>query len=105
VASVSDWREWDYPPTKRPRMRPEIIVGEYRVIETRRHRPALSFGWAMFITAIAVLIVLRFAWKPLLMAAVLLGVVTSPATALGVIVGLVILGAAWLQSRLSGRPF
>jgi hypothetical protein len=50
---------------------------------------------------VAALIVLRFAWKPIVMGFVLVGV-TSSATALAVILGVVIVGAASLQAKLSG---
>jgi zinc transporter ZupT len=64
----------------------------------------LSYGWSLFIVGIAALIVLRFAWAPMVMAFVLAGV-TSPTTMLGAIIGLAILMAASLHAKLNGRPF
>jgi hypothetical protein len=48
--------------------------------------------------------VLRFFWPAVLMAFVLVGV-TSPSVMAGLIGVLVILGAASLHARLSGRQF
>ena len=58
----------------------------------------------VMIVGVAALIVLRFAWKPIVTGFVLLGV-TSVSTMAGVVIGLILLGAASLHSRLSGRPF
>jgi hypothetical protein len=80
---------------------PSLPDAEYRVV---RQRPAIGFLSCVLIVGAATLIVLRFAWKPILMAFVLVGV-TSPAAMLGVIVGAVILGAAALRSKLNGRQF
>ena len=52
----------------------------------------------------AAVVLLRFAWAPIAMAFVLVGV-TSPGATLGVVVLAVILGAAALHAKLSGRPF
>ena len=55
---------WDSPSRadeRRPAFAPEIIDAEYTVV---RQRPALSFGWCVFIVTVAAIIVLRFAWKP-----------------------------------------
>ena len=54
--------------------------------------------------AVAAVVLLRFAWAPIAMAFVLVGV-TSPGATLGVVVLAVILGAAALHAKLSGRPF
>jgi len=69
-----------------------------------RRWPALGFMSRIFIVGVAMAVILRFAWKPMLMALVLVGI-TSPAAMLGVIVGLVIVGAAALHARFAGRPF
>jgi hypothetical protein len=63
-----------------------------------------GFGWSLFIVAVAAPVLLRYAWAPLLMLAVLIGIKT-PGDMLGVLVGLVILGAAALRERLAGRRF
>ena len=54
--------------------------------------------------AVAAVVLLQFAWAPIAMAFVLIGV-TSPGATLGVVVLAVILGAAALHAKLSGRPF
>jgi hypothetical protein len=50
-------------------------------------------------SAFAVVLLLRFAWPALLMGAVLLGI-TSPGEMLGVVIGVIVLGAAALRERL-----
>jgi hypothetical protein len=69
-----------------------------------RRWPALGFMSCLLITGVTMIFLLRFFWPAVLMAFVLLGV-TSPATMLGVILVLVIVGAAALRERLSGRPW
>jgi hypothetical protein len=60
------------------------------------------FGGAIVSTA--AIIVLRFFWPGMVVAFALLGV-TSPSAVLGVIVGIVILSAAWLHAKLAdSRP-
>ena len=59
----------------------------------------------VLIVGVAAPIVLRFAWKPILIAFVLIGVTSPAAIMLGAIAGLTILGAASLHARFSGRPF
>jgi hypothetical protein len=54
--------------------------------------------------AVAAVVLLQFAWAPIAMAFVLIGV-TSPGATPGVVVLAVILGAAALHAKLSGRPF
>jgi hypothetical protein len=86
-------------------MRPEIIDYEQDRRGTyipRRQRRPIGFGWSLIIIAIAALVLLRFAWAPILMAFILLGI-DSPSQMLGVIVGLVILLAAALRRSLLAR--
>ena len=56
------------------------------------------------IVSIAALILLRFMWPAVIMGFVLLGV-DSPGTMAAMIIGLVIILAASLHSRLGGKPF
>jgi hypothetical protein len=56
------------------------------------------------IVAVAMALVLRFAWAPLLMAAVLLGL-KSPSEMFAMLVVLAVVAAAMLHLRLSGKPF
>src|SRR5262245_20171709 len=102
---MSERAPWDWPPEGN--WPPERLVqdrrGVYRPAIRRQRRP-IGFGWSLVIVAIAALVLLRFALAPLLMLAVLLGI-DSPSQMLGLIVGIVILGAAWLRARLSGKPF
>ena len=99
---MSEPLEHDWPPTK-PYYgrRPEIIDAEYRVI---RQRPALGFMSCVMIVTVAAIFLLRFAWPAVIMLFAFSGV-PSPAVMLGVVVGLIILGAAWLQAKVSRRPF
>ena len=56
------------------------------------------------ITTVAMLVVMVFTWRAWLMLFALIGI-TSVSTIAAVIIGGIILGAAWLQAKLSGRPF
>jgi hypothetical protein len=56
------------------------------------------------VVAVAALVILSFAWAPLLMLAVLIGIKT-PGDMLAILVGLVILGVVALRERLAGRHF
>ena len=99
---MSDRTPWDWPSRADERRRafaPEVI--DARVV---RHRPPNRLRLGLLLVTVAPIIVLRFFWPAIIMGFVLAGV-TSPATALGVVIGLVILGTAALHSRLSGRPF
>jgi hypothetical protein len=53
----------------------------------------------IFIVSVAGIIVMRFAWTAVIML-FCVQAITSPAAMLGVIIGLVIVGAAALQERL-----
>ena len=76
--------EHDFPPTMRYyRRRPEIIDGEYRVISTRRQRPPIGFLSCLAISALGMIVLLRFAWMPVIVIFAFSGV-TSPAAMLGV---------------------
>jgi hypothetical protein len=93
--------EWDFdywPPHRRP---PTIDYEQDRrgMYVPRRQRHPIGLGWSLVIVAIAALVLLRFAWAPLLMLAVLLGM-DSPSQMFGAIVGAVILGAMALRERL-----
>jgi hypothetical protein len=95
---------WDFPSRADERRRAfasEVIDAEYHVV---RQRPAIGFMSCVMIVGAAAAIVLRFVWAPIVMAFVLAGV-TSVGTMAAIIIGAIILTAAWLQSRLSGRPF
>jgi hypothetical protein len=48
-------------------------------------------------------VIIRFAWAPILMGFVLLGV-TEPSTMLAVVIGCIILGAPSLHAKLNRRP-
>jgi hypothetical protein len=98
--TMTNHREWDWPPAKRPHVLPEIIDADYRVI---RQRPAVGFGSCVFIIAVAAIIVMRFFW-PAVMLFAMLGV-TSISAMLGVLAGLLIFGAAALHAKLNGRQF
>jgi hypothetical protein len=90
--------EHDWPPAmRRHRRRPEIIDATY--YEVRRRRP-VGFGTSLLIVTVAAVIVLRFAWAPLLMGAVLLGIET-PRDMAAMVIGIIILAA----KRLAGRRF
>jgi hypothetical protein len=94
---------WDFPSRADERRRafaPEIIDVEYRVI---RQRP-VSFVSCLVIGFSVMAVAVSFLWRPLLMAFVLLGV-TSPAMMFAVLLAVVIIGAAALQAKASGRPF
>jgi hypothetical protein len=89
-----------------PHRRPTIDYERDRrgVYSPRRQRRPLGYISAFIVVAGLAVIVLMFAWRAVLMGFVLVGV-TAPSTAAAVIVVLVILGAAALRERLSGRPF
>jgi hypothetical protein len=104
---TSEYREWDFDELHRRRPRafaPEVIDGEYTVVGQRRYRSPVAFGWCLAIVIVVMAVVLRFFWSGLLMAAILIGV-TSPGQMLALLIGLAIIGAAWLHARLAGRPF
>jgi hypothetical protein len=84
------------------RRQPEIINAEYRVVSTRATRPAIGFPTCLALVTIAVLV--RFFWPALLLLFILAGV-TEHRDMAAVVIGGVILLAAWLRARLSGRPF
>jgi hypothetical protein len=71
--------------------RPEIVDAEYTVV---RQRPPIGFLSCVPIVGVAMIFLLRFAWAPILMAFVLVGV-TSPSAMLGVIIGL----RSWAPQR------
>jgi hypothetical protein len=99
---MSEPVEWDFPATKRHyRRKPEIIEATNH--EVRRRRP-IGFGWSIFIVAIAALVLLRFAWAPLLMGAVLLGIET-PRDMAAMVIAIVVLAAIALRGRLAERRF
>jgi hypothetical protein len=92
---------YDWPSRADERRRsfaPQIIDAEFRVIETRPRRPTASFMSCVLIVGVAAAIALRFAWGPILMGFILIGV-TEPRDIAAAVVGLVILGAAWLRHR------
>jgi hypothetical protein len=94
--------EWDWPSSADERRRGfESEILEARVIA---RRPPVGFLSCVMITAVAMVVVMIFTWRAWLMLFVLVGV-TSVSTMLAVLIGAVILGAAWLHTRLSGRPF
>ena len=89
---MSEPVEWDFPATKRHyRGKPEILEATYH--EVRRRRP-IGFGFV----AIAALVLLRFAWAPLLMGAVLLGIET-PRDMAAMVIAIVVLAAIALWGR------
>jgi hypothetical protein len=61
----------------------------------------LSYGSCLIIVGVAMMVLIPFRLGTL---AVLLGV-TSPSRMAAVVIGAIILGAAWLQAKLSERPF
>jgi hypothetical protein len=74
---------------------------EARIIP--RHAP-IGFISCLFICTVAMIELLIFTWRAWLMLFVLVGV-TSLSTMAAVIIGIAIVAAAALHSRLSGRPF
>jgi hypothetical protein len=97
------WMEHDWPNRTDERRRafaPEIIDAEYRII---RPRP-IGYLSCFVITFAAMAMAIFFLWRPLLMAFVLLGV-TSPSVMLAMLLAVVIIGAAALQAKASGRQF
>lgn len=58
----------------------------------------------LLITGVAALVILRFAWAPLLMAFVLCGV-ESPSVMVGAIAAIVLVSAIALRERMAGRPW
>ena len=58
----------------------------------------------LLISTVAMIVFLWFAWAPVLMLFVLVGL-TSVSGMAGVLLGFVILGAAALHSRLNGKSF
>ena len=100
---MSEWREWDWPSRgdERRRYFERVIDADYRVV---RRRQAISFGWAVFIVIVGVVVLLRFFWPAFIMLFAMLGI-TSVSGMVGVLVLAVILGAAALHAKLSGRPF
>jgi hypothetical protein len=58
----------------------------------------------IFVCSIAMIFLLRWFWPAVVMLAVMLGI-TSPSVALGLIIGVVIVGAATLHAKLGGGPF
>jgi hypothetical protein len=66
-----------------------------------RRRP-IGFGWCLLLGTVAAIILLRFFWPAAIMLFAFAGV-TDPSTMLGLIVGVVILGAAALWERWNGR--
>jgi hypothetical protein len=100
-AGVTEPLEHDWPLTMRYHCRRPVIDAEYRVV---RQRPAIGYLSCVLIIGVATVFLLRFAWPALVMAFVLVGV-TSPGTMVAVVIGAVIVAAAALRERLSGRPF
>jgi hypothetical protein len=58
----------------------------------------------MVIVTIAALVLLRFAWVPILMLFIFAGV-TEPRDMAAVVIGGVVLVGAWLHAKLNGRRF
>jgi hypothetical protein len=105
---VSDERAeiWDYdywPPHRQP---PTIEYTRDRrgVYVPRRQRRPIGFPTCFILTAIVVVVLLRFFWPAFLLLFIFAGV-DSPSTMLTMIVGLVILAAVALRERLNGRRF
>jgi hypothetical protein len=53
--------------------RRKIIDGEFTVVSTRRQRPSIGFLSCLLIVGVAIAVLIRFAWAPLLMAFILIG--------------------------------
>ena len=83
------------------RRQPEIIEATYR--EVRQRRP-IGFLSCLMIVTVAAIIALRFFWPAFIMLFAMLGI-TSVSGMVGVLVLAVILSAAALHVKLSGRPF
>jgi hypothetical protein len=90
---------YDWPPDDDIRRRSfgRIIDVEYKVVSTRpvRRRPTIGFPTCLVLTTIAAIVALRFCWPALLMLAAMLDV-ESPLT---VLIGAIIIAAAWLRQR------
>ena len=68
----------------------------------RRQRRPIGFGTSLMIVTVAAIVVLRFAWAPLLMGAVLLGV-TEPRDMAAMVIAIIVLAAIALRERLAER--
>jgi hypothetical protein len=69
--------EWDFdywPPHRQRTI--EYERDRRGVYAPRRQRRPIGFGTSLMIVTVAAIVVLRFAWAPLLMGAVLLGIET-----------------------------
>jgi hypothetical protein len=83
-------------------LRPRNQNVEYRVVNERRPQSPIGLGTCLLITTVMAIVLLRFAWAPLLMGAVLLGVET-PGEMVAALIGFIILAAVALRDRLNGR--
>ena len=105
---MSESREWDWPPTMRQRRKPRVQIMEpeepprrYHVdVTVRHHRRALPRFLPVFLVVVAVLVLWRFKFGVLMLAAI--AGWQMVATLLFVVAILAVL--AWRERRL-GRPF
>jgi hypothetical protein len=93
---------WDWPPEGNWPPTIEYTRVRRGVYAPRRQQRPIGFLGSLMIVTVAAVMVLRFAWAPLLMLAVLFGI-DSPSRMLGAFVGLLVLGAVVLRERLSGH--
>jgi hypothetical protein len=84
---------------RRRAFEPEII--EARIVP---RRPPIGFLSCVMIVGVATIVLLRFFWPAAIMVFAFTGI-SSVSGMLGLLAGLMIVGAAALHSRLSGRPF